>query len=100
MTDVGNGRLCSSLLPAPTLLLLLRARRYLSSSWCCGSGTALVKSLKLLFRNNNTAVVYLKAEPALYQSQICLAWHHELVLEPSSWSRLYVYLKEQNQRDS
>lgn len=55
---------------------------------------------ELLFRNDNTAVVYLKAEPALYRSQICLAWHHELVLEPSSWSRLCVYLKEQNQRDS
>lgn len=45
---------------------------------------------ELLFRNDNTAVVYLKAEPTSYQSQICQAWHRELALEPSSWSRLYV----------
>lgn len=48
---------------------------------------------ELLFPNDNTAMLYLKAEPTLYQSQICLAWHHELALEPSSWSRLYMYLK-------
>lgn len=48
---------------------------------------------ELLFPNDNTAVVYLKAEPTLYRSQICLAWHHELAPEPSSWSRLYMYLK-------
>lgn len=48
---------------------------------------------ELLFPNDNTAGLYLKAEPMLYQSQICLAWHHELAAEPSSWSRLYMYLK-------
>lgn len=59
----------------------------------CGSRPLSEITQELLFPNDNTAVLYLKAEPTLYQSQICLAWHHELTLEPSSWSRLYMYLK-------